>query len=220
MPGTFSSVAPTSCDRNTELRSGPVSDPPSVSDHVDSRTRSDRPPVVFDPPVPIDTAVPPPNYLGPTVAVTTHQLQQLVNCLASLRIEPGRDASLNLTSAGCSVSSVSASTLPSSSDSTQHPDLDSALEDLKQRLAVPPSLSHTQPREVVPASLSAYAGMGSPSRDSQETASCRESVSTAPVTKALDDTTLFILGLPTDSVSSTDVLHPAVTDTWKPWVRQ
>jgi len=140
----------------------------SAPDNVSAPTESDRAdnlsegPTVVDPPaVPaihqIDFSVPPPNYLGPPAVVNIHhQLQQLVERLASLA-EPSRDTSKNLTSAGCSITSLSSGTSPSSSsafsDPTQHSDLDAAFEDLRRRLVVPPSLDRSPPREIVPSTL-------------------------------------------------------------------
>jgi len=143
------------CGRDDDLRDGPVTDPSSVSDSEGALARSDRPSAVLEHFPPIDTSVPPPNLSGPIAAINAQlQLQQLVDRLASI-LEPRRDTSQNLDSAGCSYSSQSTCGSPSSGDSTQHRDLDAAFEDLRQRLAVPPSISHAPPKEVVPASLSA-----------------------------------------------------------------
>jgi len=133
--------APTDCDRVDKFPEGPIQIDPSAA----------------LPLAPVNLSVPPPNYLGPPAVVNLHcQLQRLVERLASL-VEPSPEARQNLSSAGCSITSLSSGTSPShsssSGDPTQHTDLDAAFEDLRRRLVVPLSIDRTPPREVVPSTL-------------------------------------------------------------------
>lgn len=96
----------------------------------------------------VDLSRPPP-YLAPLAAASLHnQLQQFVDRLAILAL-PSQDSRLNSPSS----SSQGTSPIYQIADSTQHPSLDEAFKDLRRRLAVPPTLAHEPPRELVPVSI-------------------------------------------------------------------